>query len=55
MESTDPLRSRIRELETDCKKLSVDMKLKEERIRDLEGRCQVSLCMMLRPSEQRGI
>uniref|UniRef100_A0A8C7WQS4 Macoilin 1 n=1 Tax=Oryzias sinensis TaxID=183150 RepID=A0A8C7WQS4_9TELE len=40
VESTDPLRSRIRELETDCKKLSVDMKLKEERIRDLEGRCQ---------------
>ncbi|XP_024113620.1 macoilin-1 [Oryzias melastigma] len=40
VESTDSLRGRIRELETDCKKLSMDMKLKEEQIRDLEGRCQ---------------
>lgn len=41
MESTDSLRGRIRELETECKKLSMDMKLKEEQIRDLEGKCQV--------------
>lgn len=43
MESTDSLRGRIRELETECKKLSMDMKLKEEQIRDLEGKCQVRL------------
>lgn len=41
MESTDTLRSRIRDLETECKKLTMDMKLKEEQIRDLEGKCQV--------------
>ncbi|XP_024920866.1 macoilin-1-like isoform X3 [Cynoglossus semilaevis] len=40
MESNDTLRVRIRELETECKKLSMDMKLKEEQIRDLEGKCQ---------------
>ncbi|KAM9339928.1 macoilin-1 [Symphorus nematophorus] len=40
VESTDSLRGRIRELETECKKLSMDMKLKEEQIRDLEGKCQ---------------
>ncbi|XP_071382620.1 macoilin-1 isoform X1 [Centroberyx affinis] len=39
-ECTDSLRGRIRELETECKKLSMDMKLKEEQIRDLEGKCQ---------------
>ncbi|KAL0961772.1 hypothetical protein UPYG_G00331550 [Umbra pygmaea] len=38
-ECTDSLRGRIRDLETECKKLSVDMKLKEEQIRDLEGKC----------------
>ncbi|XP_010902256.1 macoilin-1 [Esox lucius] len=38
-ECADSLRGRIRELETECKKLSVDMKLKEEQIRDLEGKC----------------
>lgn len=43
MESNDTLRVRIRELETECKKLSMDMKLKEEQIRDLEGKCQVGL------------
>lgn len=43
MESTDSLRGRIRELESECKKLSMDMKLKEEQIRDLEGKCQVKL------------
>lgn len=41
MESTDSLRSRIRDLETECKKLTMDIKLKEEQIRDLEGKCQV--------------
>nr|XP_061808571.1 macoilin-1-like isoform X2 [Nerophis lumbriciformis] len=40
VESTDSLRSRIRELETECKKLSMDTKVKEEQIRDLEGKCQ---------------
>ncbi|XP_031710168.1 macoilin-1 [Anarrhichthys ocellatus] len=40
VESTDSLRGRIRELENECKKLSMDMKLKEEQIRDLEGKCQ---------------
>ncbi|XP_056154625.1 macoilin-1 isoform X1 [Lampris incognitus] len=42
-ECTDSLRGRIRELETECKKLNMDMKLKEEQIRDLEGKCQ-ELC-----------
>lgn len=41
VESTDSLRGRIRELETEYKKLGIDMKLKEEQIRDLEGKCQV--------------
>lgn len=41
VESTDSLRGRIRELESECKKLSMDMKLKEEQIRDLEGKCSV--------------
>ncbi|XP_034016483.1 macoilin-1 [Thalassophryne amazonica] len=40
VESTDSLRGRIRELETECKKLSIETKLKEEQIRDLEGKCQ---------------
>lgn len=35
------MRCRIRDLETECKKLTMDMKLKEEQIRDLEGKCQV--------------
>uniref|UniRef100_A0A8C9VNN9 Macoilin 1 n=1 Tax=Scleropages formosus TaxID=113540 RepID=A0A8C9VNN9_SCLFO len=39
-ESSDVLRGRIRELETECKKLSVDMKLKEEQIRELEVKAQ---------------
>ncbi|KAM3858333.1 macoilin-1 [Diretmus argenteus] len=39
-ECTDSLRGRIRELETECKKLNMDMKLKEEQIKDLEGKCQ---------------
>lgn len=41
VESTDSLRGRIRELENECKKLGMDVKLKEEQIRDLEGKCQV--------------
>ncbi|TNN38205.1 Macoilin-1 [Liparis tanakae] len=40
VESTDSLRGRIRELENECKKLSMELKLKEEQIRDLEGKCQ---------------
>ncbi|KAG7260031.1 hypothetical protein CRUP_019807 [Coryphaenoides rupestris] len=39
-ECTDSLRGRIRDLEAECKKVGVDMKLKEEQIRDLEGKCQ---------------
>lgn len=39
-ECTDSLRGRIRELETECKKLNIDMKLEEEHIRELEGKCQ---------------
>ncbi|XP_051949256.1 macoilin-1-like [Xyrauchen texanus] len=39
-ECTDLLRTRIRELESECKKLTHDMKLKEERIRDLELKAQ---------------
>ncbi|XP_063041846.1 macoilin-1 [Engraulis encrasicolus] len=39
-ECTDSLRGRIRELESECKKLTQDMKLKEEQIRDLEGKAQ---------------
>lgn len=41
-ECTDSLRSRIRELESECKKLNHDMKLKEEQIRELELKAQVS-------------
>ncbi|KAM9738216.1 macoilin-1 isoform 2-T2 [Menidia menidia] len=40
VESTDSFRGRIRELETECKKLSLDTKLKEEQLRELEGKCQ---------------
>ncbi|XP_052328823.1 macoilin-1 isoform X28 [Oncorhynchus keta] len=39
-ECTDSLRGRIRELETECKKLNIDVKLEEEHIRELEGKCQ---------------
>uniref|UniRef100_A0A4W4GI57 Macoilin 1a n=1 Tax=Electrophorus electricus TaxID=8005 RepID=A0A4W4GI57_ELEEL len=39
-ECTDSLRSRIRELESDCKKLSQDVKFKEEHLRELEGKAQ---------------
>ncbi|KAF2981149.1 hypothetical protein EK904_008384, partial [Melospiza melodia maxima] len=40
-ECTETLRSRIRELETECKKLSIDIKLKEDQIRELEIKVQV--------------
>ncbi|XP_069478830.1 macoilin [Ambystoma mexicanum] len=39
-ECTDTLRGRIRDLETECKKLTIDMKQKEDQIRDLEGKVQ---------------
>ncbi|XP_030644886.1 macoilin-1 isoform X2 [Chanos chanos] len=39
-ECTDSLRGRIRELESECKKLTIDMKLKEEQIRELEVKAQ---------------
>ncbi|MGH0175700.1 UNVERIFIED_CONTAM: hypothetical protein FKN15_071063, partial [Acipenser sinensis] len=39
-ECTESLRSRIRELETECKKLTIDVKVKEEQIRDLEMKVQ---------------
>ena len=42
-ECTDTLRRRITELETECKKLSMDIKLKEDQIRELEMKVQVSL------------
>ncbi|NXC91951.1 MACOI protein, partial [Cercotrichas coryphoeus] len=40
-ECTETLRSRIRELETECKKLTIDIKLKEDQIRELEMKVQV--------------
>ncbi|CAL8364407.1 unnamed protein product [Arctogadus glacialis] len=39
-ECTDSLRGHIRDLETECKKMGMDVKLKEEQIRDLDGKCQ---------------
>uniref|UniRef100_A0A8C4ZTZ5 Macoilin 1b n=1 Tax=Gadus morhua TaxID=8049 RepID=A0A8C4ZTZ5_GADMO len=39
-ECTDTLRRRITELETECKKLSMDIKLKEDQIRELEMKVQ---------------
>ncbi|KYO25748.1 macoilin [Alligator mississippiensis] len=39
-ECTETLRNRIRELETECKKLTLDIKLKEEQIRELEIKVQ---------------
>ncbi|XP_010080937.1 PREDICTED: macoilin-like [Pterocles gutturalis] len=39
-ECTETLRNRIRELETECKKLTIDIKLKEDQIRDLEMKVQ---------------
>ncbi|PKU33629.1 macoilin [Limosa lapponica baueri] len=40
-ECTETLRNRIRELETECKKLTIDIKLKEDQIRDLEMKVQL--------------
>lgn len=40
-ECTETLRNRIRELETECKKLTLDIKLKEDQIRELEIKVQV--------------
>ncbi|CAL8272087.1 unnamed protein product [Merluccius merluccius] len=39
-ECTDTLRRRITDLETECKKLSMDIKLKEDQIRELEMKVQ---------------
>ncbi|KAG7465995.1 hypothetical protein MATL_G00160150 [Megalops atlanticus] len=39
-ECTETLRTRIRELESECKKLTIDIKLKEEQIRELEMKVQ---------------
>ncbi|XP_015267142.1 PREDICTED: macoilin isoform X2 [Gekko japonicus] len=39
-ECTETLRNRIRDLETECKKLTIDIKLKEDQIRDLEMKVQ---------------
>ncbi|XP_034051315.1 macoilin-2 isoform X1 [Thalassophryne amazonica] len=39
-ECTDTLRRRITELETECKKLNMDIKLKEDQIRELELKVQ---------------
>lgn len=42
-ECTDTLRRRITELETECKKLTMDIKLKEDQIRELELKVQVKI------------
>ncbi|XP_062866131.1 macoilin-1 [Trichomycterus rosablanca] len=39
-ECADSLRTRIRELESECKKLSHDLKSKEEQLQELEGKAQ---------------
>lgn len=39
-ECTDTLRRRVTELETDCKKLTMEIKVKEDQIRDLELKVQ---------------
>lgn len=39
-ECTDTLRRRVTELETECKKLTMDIKVKEDQIRDLELKVQ---------------
>uniref|UniRef100_A0A8C6XA03 Macoilin n=1 Tax=Naja naja TaxID=35670 RepID=A0A8C6XA03_NAJNA len=39
-ECTETLRNRIRDLETECKKLTIDIKVKEDQIRDLEMKVQ---------------
>lgn len=42
-ECTETLRRRITELETECKKLTLDNKLKEEQIRELDLKVQVTI------------
>uniref|UniRef100_A0A803JUJ0 Macoilin n=1 Tax=Xenopus tropicalis TaxID=8364 RepID=A0A803JUJ0_XENTR len=39
-ECTETLKNRIRDLESECKKLSIDMKLKEDQIREFEIKVQ---------------
>lgn len=41
-ECTESLRRRISELETECKKLTLDIKVKEDLIRELELKVQAS-------------
>jgi len=43
-ECTESLRRRISELETECKKLTLDIKVKEDQIRELELKVQVRRC-----------
>lgn len=45
-ECTDTLRRRITELETECKKLTMDLKIKEDQIRELELKVQVRIMFM---------
>lgn len=42
-ECTESLRRRISELEMECKKLTLDIKVKEDLIRELELKVQVSI------------
>lgn len=42
-ECTESLRRRISELETECKKLTLDIKVKEDLIHELELKVQVSI------------
>lgn len=46
-ECTDTLRRRITELETECKKLTMDIKLKEDQIRELELKVQVRIIIKI--------
>lgn len=46
-ECTDTLRRRISELETECKKLTMDIKLKEDQIRELELKVQVRIVIKM--------
>lgn len=48
-ECTDTLRRRIAELETECKKLTMDIKLKEDQIRELELKVQVKIKAFAQP------
>lgn len=44
-ECTESLRRRISELETEYKKLTLDIKVKEEQIREMELKVQVRRCL----------